>query len=187
MGEGALLLGLVALQRLAELIWAERNTRRLLAASGREFGRSHYPLIVALHAGWLVGLFLLGRNHGVDRAMLALFVLLQLARGWVLASLGSRWTTRIVVVPGLPPVTCGPYRFIRHPNYLIVAIEIAAVPLALGLPAFAIVFSLLNGAVLYVRIRTENAALAWAASGATTHSAAPALAERTLANGRRSL
>jgi methyltransferase len=185
--EGALLLGFVALQRIAELIWAERNTRRLLAAGGREFGRAHYPLIVAFHAAWLVGLFLLGRNHGVDRAMLALFVLLQVARGWVLVSLGPRWTTRIVVVPGLAPVLRGPYRFIRHPNYLIVAVEIVVVPLALGLPAFAVVFSLLNGVILCVRIRAENAALAWAANGATRDSVAPARAERTLANGRRSL
>ncbi len=187
MGEGAVLLGFVALQRLAELIWAERNTRRLLAPGGREFGHSHFPLIVALHAAWLAGLFLLGRNHGVDRAMLALLILLQVARGWVLASLGTRWTTRIVVVPGLASVTRGPYRFLRHPNYLIVAAEIAVVPLALGLTAFAVVFSLLNGIILCVRIRAENAALAWAASGAAMRCIAPALADRTLANGRRSL
>jgi methyltransferase len=119
--------------------------------------------------------------------MLALFVLLQMARGWVLAALGPRWTTRIVVEPGLAPVVRGPYRFIRHPNYLIVAVEIVVVPLALGLSAFAVMFSLLNGAILCIRIRAENAALAWAAIGISPHPIASARAECTLANGRRSL
>jgi methyltransferase len=187
MGEGAWLIGVVVLQRIAELIWAERNTRRLLAAGGREFGRAHYPLIVALHAAWLTGLFLLGRHHGVDRAMLALFVFLQGARLWVLIALGRRWTTRIVVMPGLAPVTHGPYRFLRHPNYLIVAGEIAVVPLALGMTAFAAMFSLLNAAVLYLRIRAEHAALAWAASGTSPLSHAAARSDRALANGGRSL
>lgn len=187
MVEGALLIGFVAVQRLAELIWAERNTRRLLATGGREFGRAHYPAIVALHAVWLAGLFVLGWDHGVDRIALAALALLQAARIWVLAALGPRWTTRIVVVPGLAPVTRGPYRVLRHPNYLIVALEIALVPLALGLPMFAVGVSLLNGIVLAVRIRAENPALTWAARGAGAAPPDPAPVDPALANGGRKL
>jgi methyltransferase len=187
MAESTVLISFVAAQRLAELIWAERNTRRLVAAGGRELGRGHYPAIVALHAAWFVGLCVLGWDHAVDRIMLGLFVVLQAARIWVLASLGSRWTTRIIVTPGRAAVSHGPYRFLRHPNYLIVALEIAVVPLALGLPAFAVVFSLLNAAILAIRIRAENAALAWATSGARALSLTPAQADPALANGGRKL
>ena len=81
---------------------------------------------------------------------------------WVIASLGRRWTTRVIVLPGAAPVARGPYRWLRHPNYLIVILEIAVVPLALGLPLFALVFSLANAALLVYRIRVENKALAWA-------------------------
>ncbi|MEX1083456.1 MAG: isoprenylcysteine carboxylmethyltransferase family protein, partial [Xanthobacteraceae bacterium] len=143
MGEGALLIAFIAAQRIAELLLARRNTKRLLAAGGVEFGRSHYPFIVALHAAWLVGLWLLGRDRAIDPLLLAAFVLLQAGRIWVIGTLGQRWTTRIIVVPGKAPVARGPYRWLRHPNYLIVALEIAVVPLALGLPVFAAVFTLL--------------------------------------------
>jgi methyltransferase len=163
MGEGSLLVGFVTLQRLAELAFAHRNTRLLLGAGGIEFGRAHYPFIVALHAGWVGGLWMLGHDRAVDRALLAVFLVLQCARIWVIASLGRRWTTRIIVLAGEPQVGRGPYRFLRHPNYLIVALEIAVVPLALGLPLYAALFFLLNAALLRVRIRAENAALAWAA------------------------
>jgi methyltransferase len=163
MGEGALLIGFITAQRLAELVLAQRNTRRLIAEGGVEFGKSHYPFMVALHAGWLAGLWWLGHARPVDPVLLGLFVLLQAGRLWVIASLGRRWTTRVIVLPGASLVARGPYRFLEHPNYLIVALEIAVVPLALGLPVFAAVFTLLNAAVLYVRIRAENAALVQAA------------------------
>ncbi len=163
MGEGALLIAFIVAQRLAELLLARRNTARLLAAGGVEFGRSHYFLIVALHAAWLAGLWLFGRGRSVEPALLVVFILLQAGRIWVIASLGRRWTTRVIVVPGDPLVSRGPYRWLRHPNYLIVAAEIAVVPLALGLLGFAALFTLLNAAILYHRIRIENAALARAA------------------------
>lgn len=162
MGEGLWLVGFVTAQRLAELVWAKRNAARLRAAGGVEFGAAHYPLMVALHAAWLLGLWLFGHARSVDPAWFAVFVLLQAGRLWVLVSLGRRWTTRVIVLPGAVPVARGPYRWFRHPNYGVVVLEIAVVPLALGLPVFAVVFSLANAALLIVRIRVENRALAWA-------------------------
>jgi methyltransferase len=162
MADGAMLVGFVALQRLAELLLARWNTQRLLAAGGIEFGRSHYPVMVGLHTAWLLGLWWFGRSRSVDPVLLGAFVLLQAGRIWVIASLGRRWTTRIIMLPNAPLVASGPYRWLKHPNYLIVALEIAVVPLALGMPVFAAVFTLLNAAVLYRRIRAENAALAQA-------------------------
>jgi len=157
------ILALVTLQRLGELVLARRNTRALKAMGGLEFGARHYPLIVALHAAWLGGLWLLARDQAVQWSWLAAFGVLQLLRVWVIASLGGRWTTRIIVLNDAPRVRRGPYRFIPHPNYAVVAGEIAVLPLAFGLPVFALVFSLLNAVVLAVRIRTENRALALSA------------------------
>ncbi len=160
-----LFLSLVSLQRLGELMLARRNTARLLAEGAHEVGASHYPLIVALHAAWLTGLwfFVLARGPtmitGVDWIWLGLFLVLQLGRAWVIATLGGRWTTRIIVLPGAPLVTSGPYRFVSHPNYWIVAGEIAALPLAFGLVWFALVFSALNAGVMWIRVRAESAAL----------------------------
>lgn len=154
-----LLLGFVTLQRLGELVIARRNTRRLLARGAREVGAAHYPLIVALHAAWLAGLWWLGRDEPLDQPWLLAYAGLQVLRGWVLASLGERWTTRILVVPGETLVRRGPYRFIPHPNYAVVIGEIAVLPLVLGLGWYALVFSGLNAAVLFVRIRAENRAL----------------------------
>lgn len=178
MGEGAFLLAFLAVQRLAELALAQWNTVRLRAAGGVEFGASHYPLMVALHALWLLGLWLVAHDRPVDRVWLAVFVLLQLGRLWVIASLGRRWTTRVIVLPGAPPVARGPYRFMSHPNYLVVTLEIAVVPLALGLPVYAAVFSLLNAAMLACRIGAENRALAWARAAAANRPppTSPALA-----------
>jgi methyltransferase len=153
------ILALVTAQRLGELVLARRNTARLMAQGGVETGAGHYPLIVALHAAWLVGLFVLAWDRPVNWAWMALFVLLQLGRVWVIASLGARWTTRIITVPGETLVRRGPYRFVSHPNYLVVAAEIAVLPLAFGLPAFAVIFSVLNAAVLTIRIRSEAQAL----------------------------
>jgi methyltransferase len=152
-------LALVTLQRLAELALARRNTRRLLAQGGVEIAPGHYPALVALHAAWLSGLWLLALPRVPDLALLAVFCVLQIGRGWVLAALGRRWTTRIIVVPGAPLVRSGPYRLLSHPNYLIVAGEILILPLAFGLPLFAVVFSVLNALVLWVRIQAEDAAL----------------------------
>jgi methyltransferase len=157
------LLALVSLQRLAELALARRNTERLRARGAREVAAEHYPLIVGLHAVWLAGLWIAGRRRRVRPRWLAAFVALQAARGWVLASLGERWTTRILVLPEAPLVRHGPYRFIRHPNYAVVAGEMAALPLALGLSRFAALASAANAAVLAIRIRAEERALEQAA------------------------
>ncbi len=152
---------LVALQRMGELAYARRNTRRLMQAGGIEAGAGHYKLIVALHAAWLASLFVLvPADAPVVPWLLALFVLLQGGRLWVIASLGRAWTTRIITVPGAPLVRRGPYRFLRHPNYLIVVGEIAVLPLAFGAWRMALVFSVLNAALIAHRIRIEDAALA---------------------------
>jgi methyltransferase len=166
MGEGAWLVGFLVIQRLAELFFAESNTARLRAKGAVEFGASHYPLIVLLHACWLIGLWVLGHDRRIIWSWFVVFVLLQVGRLWVIASLGQRWTTRVLVLRGAAPVTRGPYRWIRHPNYLVVALEIAVVPLALGMPVFALIFSCANAALLAYRIRIENGALAWAAQPA---------------------
>jgi methyltransferase len=155
-----LILALVTLQRLGELVLAERNTRRLCAKGAHEVGRGHYGFVVAVHAGWLAALWLLGPGPPIHILPLILFIALQAARLWVIASLGERWTTRIIVLPQAPLVRHGPYRWVDHPNYLIVIGEIALLPLVFGLPAVAIIFSILNGIVLWVRIREENKALA---------------------------
>ena len=155
-----IILALVTLQRLGELVLAQRNTRHLLSRGAVEVGARHYPLIVGLHGAWLAGLWALGWNQPVSLPWLALFIVLQLLRVWVITTLGERWTTRIVVLPGASLVRRGPYRFLDHPNYAVVVAEIAVLPLAFGLTAFAIVFSILNAAVLWIRIRAESRALA---------------------------
>jgi len=156
---GILILALVTLQRLAELWLSNRNTQRLLARGAHEVGAPHYPLIVAVHALWLASLWWLAPARSVDGFWLALFMLLQLARIWVIATLGGRWTTRIIVLPGEPLVRQGPYRFVNHPNYLVVIGEIAVLPLVFGLWWIAVLFSLLNATVLSIRIREESRAL----------------------------
>ena len=153
------ILVLVTGQRLGELVLARKNTARLMAQGGVETGAAHYPLIVALHAAWLAGLFVLAWDRPVNWYWMGLFVLLQLGRVWVIASLGQRWTTRIITVPGETLIRCGPYRFVSHPNYLVVAAEIAVLPLAFDLIAFAVAFSVLNALVLAIRIRAESAVL----------------------------
>lgn len=149
----------VTLQRLGELWLSNRNTRRLIATGAREHSPGHYPLIVAVHALWLAALWWLAPSRPVDGFWLAIFVVIELARIWVLASLGPRWTTRIIVIPDAPLVRRGPYRLVNHPNYLVVAAEIADLPLVFGLWQVALIFTLLNAAILTVRIRAENAAL----------------------------
>jgi len=154
------LLSFVTLQRLVELPIARANTKRLLAQGGHEVGAAHYPLIIALHAAWLATLWWLAPGRPIDLPFLLLFLLIEAARVWVLRTLGPRWTTRIIVVPGEKLVASGPYRFVSHPNYLVVVGEIAVLPLVFGLWDIAIIFSLLNAAILAVRIRTENRSLA---------------------------
>ncbi|HEY8617857.1 isoprenylcysteine carboxyl methyltransferase family protein [Phenylobacterium sp.] len=153
------ILAFVTLQRLGELALAQRNTRRLLARGGVESGASHYPLIVGLHAAWLVGLWWLAWDRPASLAWLAAFAVLQALRVWVIATLGERWTTRIITLPGESLVAKGPFRLLPHPNYAVVVAEIAVLPLVFGLPAYAAAFSALNATVLWVRIRTEDAAL----------------------------
>ena len=153
------ILGYVTLERLAELVFADRNTKRLKARGATEHGAGHYPLIVAVHAAWLVTLWFVARDRSPDPFWLAFYVLLQVARLWVLSTLGPRWTTRIIVVPGEDLVNEGPYRFLNHPNYWVVAGEIAVLPLVFGLPWVALIFTILNAAVLAIRIREENRAL----------------------------
>jgi len=151
---------LVVLQRLGELVLANRNTKRLKAQGAVEIGAGHYPLIVLLHTAWLLAvLWLLPAPLEISWPWLAIFVLLQAARIWVIASLGPYWTTRIISVPGKALVRRGPYRFVRHPNYLVVAGEILALPLAFHEIPVAIFFSLANAAILFWRIREEEAGL----------------------------
>lgn len=156
-----LVLAFVTLQRLGELLLARRNTTRLLERGAIEVAPGHYPLIVGLHTLWLGGLWVLALTRGLspDLLLLAIFIVLQGLRVWVLATLGPRWTTRILVVPGERLIASGPYRYLSHPNYWVVIGEILVLPLAFGLVWYAAVFSVLNLAVLWVRMRAENKAL----------------------------
>ena len=153
------ILGFVTLQRLSELLLAERNRKRLMANGAVEYGADHYPLIVGVHGLWLAALWWFAPGQPIHVALLIFFALLQLGRLWVLATLGERWTTRIIVLPNAPLVARGPYRFVDHPNYIVVVLEIAVLPLVFGLWQIALLFSLLNAAVLAVRITAENRAL----------------------------
>jgi methyltransferase len=152
-------LAFVTCQRLAELLWARRNTVRLLEAGGIEHGAGHYAPLVGLHAAWLGGLWLFAADREPQPLWVVVFAGLQVLRLWILATLGHRWTTRIIVCPGAMLVRTGPYRLMAHPNYAVVVAEIAVLPLAFGLPGYALLFSILNAAVLAVRIRAEDAVL----------------------------
>ena len=165
MSLASIILALVTLQRLGELVLARHNTEKLLARGAIEIGAKHYPLVVFVHAAWLIALWAWGRDQDVNLSFLALFVLLQAMRVWILATLGSRWTTRIIILRGEPLITAGPYRYLSHPNYAVVAAEIAVLPLALHLPWVALIFTLLNAVVLGIRIRAETRALGVAGSG----------------------
>lgn len=162
----AVLLGLVALERLAELILSTRHAAWALARGGVEYGRGHYPPMVALHSALLVAC--VAEAHFANREflpwlgwpMLAVVVLAQGLRWWCIATLGRQWNTRVVVVPGLSLVRSGPYRWFRHPNYVAVVAEGVALPLVHTSWVTAVVFTVLNAWLLTVRIRTEDAALA---------------------------
>lgn len=159
MSLGLIVLALVTLQRLGELALARRNTARLIARGAVEVGADHYPVMVGLHAAWLAGLWAFGWNRSVDHGWLAVYILLQVFRVWTVASLGERWTTRIIVLPDADLVRRGPYRFFPHPNYAVVTAEIAVLPLVFHLTLYAAVFTALNASMLFVRIRAEARAL----------------------------
>ncbi|SHH68719.1 isoprenylcysteine carboxyl methyltransferase family protein [Bradyrhizobium erythrophlei] len=154
------ILALVTLQRAAELVVSSRNTSQLRARGAFEVAPRHYPFVVAVHAAWLISLWLFGRDQPLNAVALLLYIALQGLRLWVMWTLGARWTTRIIILPGEPLVAAGPYRLLPHPNYAVVASEIAILPLALGLPWLAALFTVLNATVLFIRIRAENRALA---------------------------
>lgn len=154
-----LILAFVTGERLGELALARRNTRWLLARGAVESGAAHYPVLVGLHAAWLGGLWLIAWDRPANLGWLAVYGVLQLLRAWTLASLGARWTTRILTLRGETLVRRGPYRLVPHPNYMVVVGEIAVLPLVFDLPAYALVFSVLNASVLWIRISAEDAAL----------------------------
>lgn len=157
---------LVALERLAELIVSQRNAAWSFARGGHETGQGHYPAMVALHTGFLVAMLVeaLVRRPEVPSApawsMLALVAVAQALRWWCIATLGPQWNTRVIVVPDLAPVRTGPYRFLAHPNYVAVVVEGIALPLIHACWITAAGFTILNAALLRVRLRVENDALA---------------------------
>jgi len=156
-----LVVALVAAQRLGELVWARRNERRLRAEGAIEAGAGHYPFFVVLHAAWLAAILLLVPSDTAPYAgLLAAYLVVQGLRLWTMLSLGRFWTTRILTLSSAPLVRRGPYRWLRHPNYVVVTVEMALLPLVFGAVWIAALFSLANLALLAIRIRAENAALA---------------------------
>lgn len=172
------LIALVGLERVAELVISTRNAAWSLAQGGREYGTGHYPPMVVLHTGLLAGalveVWLAQRPFvpGLGWPMLAVVVLAQGLRWWCIGTLGRRWNTRIIIVPGLPVVAGGPYRWLRHPNYVAVVLEGVALPLVGTAWISAVVFTGLNAILLTVRIRAENRALALLPGPAPTRSPA---------------
>ena len=157
----AWIVALVALQRLGELILANRNTIRLFARGGREVGREHYPIMVLLHASWLIAIVALTPlDAWPNWWLIGVFAVLQSLRVWVIATLGPYWTTRVITLDDAPLVTGGPFRYVRHPNYWIVIGEIAVLPLAFGQWQIALVWSALNALLLRHRIAVESTAIA---------------------------
>ncbi len=155
----AIILALVTAQRGAELILSRHNSNKLLAQGATEVAPQHYPLMVAVHGAWLAALWVFGHDQPVSASALLAYLALEALRAWVMVTLGPRWTTRIIVPRDAPLVTGGPYRYLRHPNYAVVAGEIAVLPLVLHLPELAVLFTTLNTIVLFIRIRAEDRAL----------------------------
>jgi methyltransferase len=154
-------LALVGLQRAGELVYAQRNTERLLERGGVEVGASHYTLIVLLHAAWLIAMAIVIPPYVTPNWwLIGLYAALQPLRIWTIVTLGPYWTTRIVTLAGAPVIRSGPYRVLRHPNYVVVCAEIAVLPLAFHAYQVAVVFSILNAALLSYRIRLEEQTLA---------------------------
>lgn len=159
-----LAVALVAVQRVSELGLSGRNERILRARGAVERGREHYPLMVALHTLWLLSTLVEGALRGPEFPVywpvpLALFLIVQPLRYWAILSLGENWNTKVLVVPGTELVRRGPYRYLKHPNYAVVVVEILTFPLIFGAWVTALVFSILNAALLSVRIREEDRAL----------------------------
>lgn len=154
-----LFLGFIIVQRLSELVIAKRNTARLMARGAYEVGAEHYPVMVAMHSAWIACLLLFGYDNPVAYGWLALFAVLQVCRVWILGSLGNRWTTRVIILEE-PLVVRGPFKYVAHPNYMLVVAEIIVAPMVLGLTWVALVFTVLNAAMLWVRIGVEHKALA---------------------------
>ncbi|MEO1044773.1 MAG: isoprenylcysteine carboxylmethyltransferase family protein [Pseudomonadota bacterium] len=151
-----IIIALLIMQRLGELVYARRNTRALLARGAQEYGRSHYPAMVVIHGAFLLTLvYATLPDAAIIWPLAVLFLLLQAMRLWVLATLGPYWTTRIISSPDFPRISDGPFRFVRHPNYLVVTLEIMTIPLIFGHIWISLLFSLLNAGILFVRIRTE--------------------------------
>jgi len=160
MNPAYILLAFVVVERVAELVISNRHTRRLLAEGAVEAGAEHYRYFVLLHGGWLVAMFaLMHPDTPIYWPPLVLYILLSVARAWVVTSLGRYWTTRVITLPNAPLVKRGPYRFIRHPNYAVVTGEVLVLPLVFGFWNVALVFSALNLVLLRFRIRVEDAAL----------------------------
>ena len=153
------ILALVTLQRIAELMISRRNTNRLLARGAEEVAAGHYPVIVAFHVIWLGGLWYFALFQPVHWGWLFAFLVLAAARGWVIAALGEYWTTRVIVTADEPLVTAGPYRYLRHPNYLVVACETFILPMVFGLFWYALAFTVVNVGLIAWRIRAEERAL----------------------------
>jgi methyltransferase len=153
------ILVLVTLQRLSELVIARRNTAALLAAGAHEIGANHYPIIVLFHATWLVLLWYFAPNTEVHLIWLGIYLILQMFRTWILLTLGKRWTTRIIIVPDEKLVAAGPFKYFRHPNYMVVQAEIMVLPMVFGLTTMALIFGVMSVMVLWWRISTEEAAL----------------------------
>lgn len=157
---GALLfIAFLIVQRLGELVIAKRNTAKLMERGAKEFAGEHYPFIVAVHTLWVLAIIVLGWDQPILWHWFAVYAVLQVFRIWILSSLGGRWTTRIIIW-NEPLVARGPYRFIKHPNYILVIAEIIAAPMVLGLTWVAVVFTVLNAIILAIRIPAENKALA---------------------------
>lgn len=160
----ASVVAILAVQRLGELAWSKRNERRLRERGAVEFGQAHYPAMVALHVGWLASTLVEARRPSVvpqrvRTLALGAFVVAQPLRYWAIASLGDRWSTRVLVPPDEAPLATGPYRYVGHPNYVAVVIELAAMPLALGAWRTAAWATVANAEVLRRRIRVERQAL----------------------------
>jgi methyltransferase len=154
-----LFLGFIIVQRLSELVIAKRNTARLLAKGAYEVGAAHYPVMVAMHSAWIACLVIFGYDETVALGWFAVFTVLQVFRVWILGSLRGRWTTRIIVLEE-PLVVRGPFKYFSHPNYMLVVAEIIVAPMVLGLVWVAVVFTVLNAGMLWVRIGVEHKALA---------------------------
>ncbi len=150
----------IVLQRLGELVYANRNTKRLLGEGGVEYGADHYQYFIFLHSAWIAIIALMVNPlHPLNPYLLTAFLGTQVLRFWTLASIGRWWTTRIISAPHFDRTKRGPYRFVPHPNYLVVILEIAIIPLLLGLPSVALIFSILNAILLRHRLAVENEVL----------------------------